>query len=434
MTPRARVQLLVTTLAMAALVVTVLVSWRIWPADQAKAWDLPVYERYGERMAAGDVPYRDFSLEYPPGALPAFVLPALDAFSGTPSGPRIWEPEDAVDDGARSYAHAFAGLIVLLGWIALVATSVSLARLGRPLSRWVAAHGTIVLSPLVLGALVTTRYDLLPAALVAVAVAAVLARRHTGGGVALGLAAAAKLFPLALAPLFVAYAWRCEGRPAARRLVAGLLAALVVVFVPFVVVAPSGLADALREQAGRGLQAESTPAVALVAVSRGLWKAGVLDDLPLRLDEGEPGGLVTAEIEGGGARAMAALSTLAVACVVVWAWLAAARRPVSSDELVRLTAIVVAAILALGQVLSPQFLIWLLPLAPLVAGRRGLAATALLVVSLATTQAWFPDVYRRYVDTLDAPSTAVLLARNGLLVALLLVLAWPAPRRARGTA
>src|SRR5438132_1067040 len=39
--------------------------------------DTPVYEHYGDAMAQGRVPYRDFSVEYPPGALPTFVLPAL---------------------------------------------------------------------------------------------------------------------------------------------------------------------------------------------------------------------------------------------------------------------------------------------------------------------------------------------------------------------
>ena len=39
--------------------------------------DTPVYERYGEAILDGQVPYRDFDLEYPPAALPAFVLPAL---------------------------------------------------------------------------------------------------------------------------------------------------------------------------------------------------------------------------------------------------------------------------------------------------------------------------------------------------------------------
>src|SRR5580765_5377339 len=39
--------------------------------------DTPVYQRYGDAIAHGQVPYRDFGIEYPPGALPVFALPAL---------------------------------------------------------------------------------------------------------------------------------------------------------------------------------------------------------------------------------------------------------------------------------------------------------------------------------------------------------------------
>ena len=35
--------------------------------------DTGVYQRYGERIAGGDLPYRDFAVEYPPGALVPFV-------------------------------------------------------------------------------------------------------------------------------------------------------------------------------------------------------------------------------------------------------------------------------------------------------------------------------------------------------------------------
>lgn len=421
------------TLASAALFSgLVVLLWQTWQSDFARAWDLPVYAGYGERIVAGEVPYRDFPTEYPPGALPAFALPALDSLPGADGGERVWEPLDEISDSAWAYAALFAVLTTLLGVGAIVATSASLAALRRPLGDWLAAQALLALSPLLLGGLLWTRYDLLPTALVAAALALVLRGRDRLGGIALGAAIAAKLFPLLLVPLLGAYVARTRGRRAVVGAAAALAATLAVAFVPFAAVAPSGLWESLSTQGARGLQAESTPAAALVAVTRGAWKLGLTDDLPMRVDEGTPGSLVTAELEGPGVAALTVLSTLAVVLVVVGAWVLAVRRPLPPDELVRLCALVVVATLAVGRVLSPQFLIWLLPLVPLLAGRRGRAATALLAVALVVTHVWFPDVYRDFVNLLDAPSTALLLARNALLVALLAVVAWPSARRAAG--
>ena len=65
---------------------------------------------------------------------------------------------------------------------------------------------------------------------------------------------------------------------------------------------------------------------------------------------------------------------------------------------------------------------------PLVAGRRGRAASALLAIAIVMTQAWFPDLYRDYVNERGAFETGYLLVRNGLLVAVLALLAGPALR------
>jgi hypothetical protein len=106
-------------------------------------------------------------------------------------------------------------------------------------------------------------------------------------------------------------------------------------------------------------------------------------------------------------------------------WIAFARRPATGTRLLRYSAASVCAFIAFGKVLSPQFLLWLIPLVPLVRGRRGLAAAALLTAALLLTQVWFPAGYFEYVGSFD--HAGVVLVRNVTLVALLVVLAWPDP-------
>jgi hypothetical protein len=129
---------------------------------------------------------------------------------------------------------------------------------------------------------------------------------------------------------------------------------------------------------------------------------------------------------GGLAAVFALLQVVTLAAL----WIAFARGPATGNRLLRYSGAAVCAFIALGKVLSPQFLLWLIPLVPLVRGRRGLAAAALLTAALVLTQVWFPSRYFDYVDTFRY--AGAVLARNLTLVALLLVLAWPERLAPRG--
>jgi hypothetical protein len=116
-----------------------------------------------------------------------------------------------------------------------------------------------------------------------------------------------------------------------------------------------------------------------------------------------------------------------VALLVLWGVFA--RGPIDRDRLLRYATASVCAFVAFGKVLSPQFLIWLVPLVPLVRGRRGLIGVALLTAALVLTQVWFPMRYWSYVQSFHL--AGVVLARNLVLVALVVALAWPSRTVAR---
>ncbi len=66
--------------------------------------DTPVYESYGEAMEAGQVPYRDFAIEYPPGALPVFRRPCARGL-GLPRRLRVADGALRLRRGRRGRAR-----------------------------------------------------------------------------------------------------------------------------------------------------------------------------------------------------------------------------------------------------------------------------------------------------------------------------------------
>jgi hypothetical protein len=176
--------------------------------------------------------------------------------------------------------------------------------------------------------------------------------------------------------------------------------------VPFAIVAPHGLWVSVSDQASRPLQIESLGASLLTSFAHPA--------------------VVTSHgsqnIAGHGA--LAACFAVLQGVALVGLWVAFARGPATPQRLLRFAAAAVCAFIVFGKVLSPQYLIWLVPLVPLVRGRRGAVAAGLLVAALVLTQVWFPTRYWRYA--LDFRLAGVVLARDLVLVALLAVLALPA--------
>jgi hypothetical protein len=355
-----------------------LVCWGLvhrffWAHGQLVDW--PTYRNYGDAIVHhGLVPYRDFAVEYPPGALPVFALPSL----------------------VGDYASSFAWLMAACG-IALVLVVASIRR---------GAAFYVALAPVLAGSLILSRFDLWPALLAAAALAALLREHHRLGWALLGAAVAAKLWPLVFVPIALVWSAR-RGRAWAG--VAGLAVAAAA-FVPFAVIAPHGLWSSLSGQASRPLQIESLGAAILTTF-------------------GHPRVVTTHGSQNvAGHGLVATVFTLLQVAALVALWIAFARGPATRERFLRYAAACVCAFVAFGKVLSPQFLLWLIPLVPLVAGRRGAGAVALLTAALLLTQVWFPQRYWDYAGPFHL--AWVVLLRDLVLVGLVGLLAWPGRRLA----
>jgi uncharacterized membrane protein len=355
--------------------------------------DTPIYERYGTLMRAGEVPYRDFRVEYPPLALPVFVLPTL------PGG---------------DYRRWFEALMALCGCGMVVGVGLAASRLELGF----ATLAYVALAPLALGSVVLTRFDLWPAMLTTFALAALLSRRVRVGHGLLGVAVAAKLYPVVLLPLALVQAWRRGGRREALACAGTFAAVVIAVYLPFFLIAPEGVAASVGRQLSRPLQIESLGAAVLLAAHQ--LGAGI----EMHSSHGSQ------NLVGPAAAVLAALLSAAQIAALAWLWMTFARGDVTPERLARYSAASLVAFVALGKVLSPQFLIWLIPAVPLA---RRMWATFLLTLALVLTQLWFPYRYWELALEFDPLASWLVVARDLTLVGLLLALVGVRTGRRGGT-
>jgi len=359
--------------------------------------DIPTYHAAADRIADGLVPYRDFDLEYPPLAAAVFALPRI-------------LPGD--------YDVAFSALMLVALVATVIATVFSARVLGLTPVRQLAAGCAVALSPLALGLLMETRYDLVLAAVLAWLVVAALTERWRAAWILLALGVLLKLVPLLLIPLLVVYQLHRQDMRSLRQGAATGLAVVVAALVPVLIAAPAGFWESLRYHLDRPLQIESTAAAYLLSLH-------ALADVPLRVQSsfGSQG------LIGDGPRALAAISAVIAIIgifVIAIALRAALRRshPALEGRLfVAAVAATLAVMLASGKVLSPQFVIWLLPVGFIVSGKYGWATFATTAAAIIATGAYFPRMYWDLVALDDLP-IALLVLRDALLVGLVAA-AWP---------
>ena len=395
------------------------------PIESIGGSDVTEYQTYGSKMLDGAVPYRDFPMEYPPGAALMFVLPATPVVAAGSTRGLEWSPPNAA---ARRYYRGFTSLVLLLLGAILVLTAVTLRAMRRPLWTVALALALVVCSPVLIGRVLTERFDVLPAALTAAALAAAVRGRFRLGGGLIGAGAAVKVYPVLLLPVLVITAFRQRGAREALVLASAAVAGAALVILPLAIESPSGTWDALRVQFRGGLQIETLASSVLVMTGHAVELLGSvgLPPPPHFWTHGAGHGLNRSDLMGAGVQATKTTMNILLVAALLLLWISSARSQRDPrEELLRCAAATVAILLVLGTVLSPQYIVWLIPLVPLIGGRRGAAAMLLFVVAAYLTRTWFPDQYFEFQDSLLAGQDTLLLARNVALLAIAVVLVWP---------
>lgn len=377
----------------------------------SSATDTDIYYGYAGRIIRGEFPYRDFEAEYPPVAMLIFLLPRLL------SGP-----------GYEGYIIAFEAEMLFVSWGILAILAVAAWRQARSLPVVASVLAAYTFFLLALGIIIKARFDLVVALIMLAALVCFLANRHFAAWTLLGVGIMTKMVPLLLAPLFLIIHLRRRQWPALWMGPLVMLLTAAIIAVPFLMASPSGLADSFLYHVERPLQMESSWSSALMLLH-------MATGYPLRLDDeyGSHNIYSAASDNLSLISGPVALMMLAGAYFVFW------RRCQKGDDrrgpdiwLIRFAAAAIAIFIFSGKVFSPQFLIWLMPLIPLVRGRDWPFLNGLFAAVLLLTQWEFP--YHYWDLYMLKPTMIVETATRNLLVgllALILVLG-PVWRKNRG--
>ena len=340
-------------------------------------------------------PYRDFLIEYPPGALAAILPPALVATT------------------ADGYERAFKLTMALLLLLLLVQMERLARAVGEPVPRLPRAFAAAVFA---LGIVCTHRFDVMVAVCLVGAVLASARARPVLAGALLGVGVLIKGVPLLIIPPVAAYLQAQYGWRAAARMAAAAGVTVIGLFGAAWLWCGGALLDGLSYQRDRPLQVESTPSAVLALLA---WLRPGLVSVVYSFGSSNLSGSPVTALAAIVPLLSAAATGLTILLVVARLWRLRAR----ADDRARLLALIEGVVLVLavqltsGKVFCPQYLIWLLPFGLVAAFARDRPARwrwAGLAL-LAATQLIYPFAYGAVKSLVPWAAALVLLRNMGLL-------------------
>jgi uncharacterized membrane protein len=364
--------------------------------------DVHLYYEYAAKMGDGLVPYRDFSVEYPPVALGIFYLPYL------------------LTHDVGGYCTAFAVEMMLFSMLGIWLVLGLVRQLHG--SAWLAL-GCYTIAVAV-GTIAAQRFDMAPAVITLAALYAFCRGKYKVAWVVLAIGVMTKLYPAVLAPLFLIYQWRHGGW---RRLWPSLVVfvlILVLIAGPALKLAGGEFVSSFTIQSNRSLQVESLYASLLLLMnSLGLVSATTVQG-PMSFDISSPM-----------AKPLENYSFIIMGLALVAIYVLFIRRNKRDYSLppqsvlnvenaagvINYSVAAVAAFIVTNKVFSPQFMLWLCPLAPLFYGRWHKMGLAVFLLTACLTWYVYPMYYFELADGWQVVINALVL-RNILLILMVVLL------------
>ncbi len=353
-----------------------------------------LYNDFSARLIEGNIPYRDFTFEYPPFSLLFFLLPQLLTAS---------------IDNYQIVFQLQVFLFILLGLFLLY----RIGKLqGRPVLGMFVVYTLAILAS---GPIIIQSYDIFPAILLLLSCYLFMANKHVFSWMVLAMASLTKVFPLFIAPVFLVYYLKTREY---KRILSGIGVFAITSFailIPFLAISPGSLFNLIDYHTQRGIQIESIySSCVLFADKIGLIEAN------LEFYAG------SWHLTGSVAEALATASTFLMLIALLFSYWLIYNRIVPGKSLVYETGtyllLVISIVFVTSKILSPQYLIWILPLLPLLLSNTRYFIWIFFLVAGGATFYIFPLSYLDLID-LSPFVVMVLVLRNALLLALTALIA-----------
>lgn len=356
--------------------------------------------QYASNVGHHLLPYKNFAVEYPPLGMFFITWPGLitsnpDVYYG------IFVAETLLCD--------LAGLFIISGL-----TKQLKLKLWQTLTVY-------TLSLLAIGRIISIRYDIFPAVLTILALYTFFRGNYKIAWAILAIGTFTKLYPIVIVPIFLLYHMFHNTK---REIISGIITFILVsaaIVVPVMLLSPSGFLNSFTYQTGRGLQLESLYASILLVL-----KAFGLTSLAVDSASGAFG--VTSSL----ANILAEISPLLICfSLIATYWLFyreqkgnistkskfGALNPLDAAGIVKYSFLAILVLIITNKVLSPQYLIWLYPMVPLLAGGKKMITWIIFIALGIITYFIYPVFYDALISGAYF-AIGLLFIRNMLMIVL----------------